>query len=120
DDINLARQFLAANGFRKKIKHVVRFAATFDDAVNAVFLVAVRLNDLPAARTADDDLEIAAKRTAFDRREQFLRVMRIDRLTRRSEDRGVDARRESHAQRVVSRERDDARIGADEFMNVLR
>jgi len=46
--------------------------------------------------------------------------MRINRLLCRPENRGVDSGREGDAKRVVRRHRDDARVGADELVEILR
>ena len=42
----------------KQLERFDRFAPAFDDAVDAELVVAVGLNDLPAAGTADDHFEL--------------------------------------------------------------
>ena len=97
-----------------------RLAASLDDAVHAQLLVGVVLADLPAAGTAHDDLVVLPPRVVLDLREHFAGVMRVDGLLGRPEDGRVDAGGERHAQRIVRRNGDDARIRADELVEIVR
>ena len=63
-------------------------------------------------------LKFLRLRVRLDGREQLHRVVRVDRLLRRPEDRRVDAGGKRHAQRVVCRDGDDARVGPDELVEV--
>ena len=65
-DFNLARQFLSLDRLSKKLQRLDRFAAPFDDAIDAQFFVSICLDDLPAARTTDDDFKILSKRARLD------------------------------------------------------
>src|SRR5206468_9085420 len=101
-DLDLARDRFAANGLGEELERVGRLASPLDDAVDAQFLPGIGLRDLPAARSADDDLEVRPKWAGFHPGEHLPGVVRVDRQPVRPENRRVDARREGHPQRVVS------------------
>ena len=65
-------------------------------------------------------LKLSRYGLALIAREHLARVVRVDRLLRRAEDRGVDAGGERHAERIVRGDRDDARVRADELVEVVR
>src|SRR6185503_7742163 len=81
--------------------------------------VGVVLRDLPAARAANDHLEVRTVRARLDRQETFAGVVRIDWLLRGPEDRRVHTCSERDTQRVVRRHGNDAGIRADELVQVL-
>src|SRR5262245_5237837 len=116
--LELAGQRLAAKRLFEHLQRIDRFAPAFDHAIDAKLVVAVGLDDLPSARSADDHLEPIAEGARFDRREQLTRVMRVDRLARRAENRGVDARRKRDPERIVGGHGDDARARTDELVQI--
>ena len=118
-DVDLLRQILAGERLVEQLQHVGRLAPSFDDAVDAQLVPGVGLRDLPAARAADDDLEVPADAgCALMASNSSHRVVRVDRLLRRPEDRRVDAGGEGDAERVVRRDGDDPRVGPDELVEV--
>src|SRR5262245_52623955 len=90
-DFDLPGQVCASNGLMKQLHGVCRFAAPFDNTIHAEFFVSVGLNNLPAAGTANYDLELLTVRTGFDFLKHQTRIMRIDWLFRGAENRSVDA-----------------------------
>ena len=70
-DIDLARQFLAANRLVKQGHRVLGFASPFNDTIHAELFIGIRVLDLPATRTADNHFEILAMRIVFDLAEQL-------------------------------------------------
>ena len=119
-DHNLLRQNRSLDRLPEQPDRLFRLTPTIDDAVDPKPLVGVRLCDLPASRTAQNDRERFSVRAALDRVEQLARVVRVDRLTRTSKDRCVHPRGECHAQRVVCRDCDDLRVRTYERVDIVR
>src|SRR5439155_9059890 len=77
-------------------------------------------DDLPAAGTADDNLEVPAIPAVPQLRKELAGIMRVDRLSRRTKDRGIDPGRERDPQRIVSRDADRPRSRPDESRKIVR
>ena len=80
-DVDLPRQLLPGQRLVEQRQRLFRFAAPLDDAVDAEVVEHVVLRDLPAARSADDDLEVRAPRMRLDVA-NIARVVGVDRLLR--------------------------------------
>ena len=120
DDVDLARQILPANRLveqRHRIPPIRCGPSTTQSTLRSSKVLG--LGDLPAARAAHDDLEILAVRAGLDLLEHQPRVVGIDGLLARAEDRSVNARGERHAQRVVRGDRHHAGAWADELVQVV-
>src|SRR5688572_9512218 len=91
------RQFFSLNCLAEKVKGICRFTPTFNNTVDAQLFVSVGLNNLPAARTTDDDFEVFPKRISLDAGKQLSGIVRINWHLRRPEDGGINACCESHS-----------------------
>jgi hypothetical protein len=74
-DVHLLRQLFAGERAIEQRQHIRRLASSFDDAIHAQLFPRVGLCNLPAARSADDHLEILAMWILFDGRKQLARVV---------------------------------------------
>src|SRR6185369_11823838 len=119
-DFDAARQLIALDCFAEKLERILGFAASFNHAINAQLLVSVSLDNLPAAGTTDDHLEVLAIRTPLDLRKQVARVMRVNGHSRRAKDGRVNTRSKRNAERVMSRNSNHTGARADELVQVVR
>src|SRR5688500_1132941 len=73
--VNRQRELLTAQRLVEQRQRLGRFAPSFDDTVNAQFLIGVVLADLPAARAANYYVVLLPPGVVLDRREHLAGVV---------------------------------------------
>ena len=112
--VELSREGLAGERVPEQVDDFSGFGAAADHGVDAEFLRGAGFLNLPCAGSAEDDGEAVSLPACTNRVEHPPGIQRVDRFARGPENRGVHARRERRAERVVGGHRDRTRTLADE------
>ena len=120
NDLQIARECLSIERFPEKVHRIAGFRPAIDTAIDAEFLVGVRLRNLPRPRSANNDSKTISMRVRLDLLEKPQGIKRVDGVLGTSKHRRIHTRRKSDAKGIVRGHGYRARCRTDKFIQGFR